>query len=1002
MSDTGTTPRYWAFISYSHYDRDWARWLHRRLETYRVPRRLAGRPHWAGAVPRRLLPVFRDRDELPSSADLGGVVHRALRDSRYLIVICSRHAARSRWVNEEVEAFKRLGREDRVLCLKIEDSGLDGGVFAPALLQRYGPQGQRLEVQAEPLAADVSAQADGREGAALKLIAGMLGVGYDDLRRRERRRRIQQHLLAAGAAAALVLLGVLGWHWQQDEKRRALDTQALQARIETLYSRGRDELLAHREARAAVLLAEAYRLGVQTPALRYMLGRAMCVVDAQQQRIQTPMPVLLADGDAQARRLMAIGDDSRLRVYARAGGGPQLDIDLGDFTAVYGGFSDKGGLIWIDSEHREAPQRRLRLYAADDGRLLQQFGERHIGDGASLPPVDGDDRRLVYIDETHALNLQTLGGGAQRLPGDFSAARFCRGDRAIIVGRSDGTVELRDPQGLTLRRQFDGLRGRPVALDSTADCGSIAAGSADGAVRVWDGGSGAVLMGGGHGRPITDLQLSIDGTRLMTLTRADMGVWNGRSGVLAYASRFFDPLRNLAAMQAGGRAFARLSEGRLAILDPYSGVERYSLDAHRGGPGTAVFARVGVERDDTAAQQLISGGSDGAIVVWNLPPMPLLDIANHAGADIAPTPMATAASGARMFIADAGGGSLWQFADRQPRLRLDGEPTQAAAFGADARHLALASARSLRLVDGDSGATRWSQALSAPPLLLGFGGEDRYLAAALGGNLVEVYAVQDGTRLLRVDRDEARAQALSPRDDSFAYGRDGAVSLYELKTRQLRWTRRLTTGEDYADGVGVLAFSPDGRRLLATTRRAHAFILDVHSGAVLQRISDPASEYFASGEFSPDGAQVALGDSAKTVLLWRLADHRLRRLGGHSGSVRVTRFSDDGALLLSSGDDGQLKIWDAQRAEPIDSLLAHDGPVMWNNAGFGAQYRYLLSGGADGMARVWDTAPELRDADAITRRLRCRVSWRIEGVALVSRAVDTQDCDEQAPRVSSP
>src|SRR5579863_454983 len=63
--------RYRAFISYSHQDRAWADWLHRALETYRVPRRLVGRSTAAGIVPRRLAPVFRDREELASAIDLG-------------------------------------------------------------------------------------------------------------------------------------------------------------------------------------------------------------------------------------------------------------------------------------------------------------------------------------------------------------------------------------------------------------------------------------------------------------------------------------------------------------------------------------------------------------------------------------------------------------------------------------------------------------------------------------------------------------------------------------------------------------------------------------------------------------------------------------------------------------------------------------------------------------------------------------------------------------------
>ena len=35
--------KYWAFISYSHQDKAWGDWLHKALETYRVPKRIVGR-----------------------------------------------------------------------------------------------------------------------------------------------------------------------------------------------------------------------------------------------------------------------------------------------------------------------------------------------------------------------------------------------------------------------------------------------------------------------------------------------------------------------------------------------------------------------------------------------------------------------------------------------------------------------------------------------------------------------------------------------------------------------------------------------------------------------------------------------------------------------------------------------------------------------------------------------------------------------------------------------
>src|SRR5262245_42940284 len=97
--------RYVAFISYSHVDREVARWLHRGLESYRIP------PHLRTSIELpeksgRLSPVFLDREELPSSTDLAESVRIALDASDALIVVCSPTAARSRWVNEEVRRFK--------------------------------------------------------------------------------------------------------------------------------------------------------------------------------------------------------------------------------------------------------------------------------------------------------------------------------------------------------------------------------------------------------------------------------------------------------------------------------------------------------------------------------------------------------------------------------------------------------------------------------------------------------------------------------------------------------------------------------------------------------------------------------------------------------------------------------------------------------------------------------------------------------------------------------
>jgi hypothetical protein len=53
-----TNFKYYAFISYSHQDKKWGDWLHKALETYRVPKRLVGQEMRDGeTVPARITTV---------------------------------------------------------------------------------------------------------------------------------------------------------------------------------------------------------------------------------------------------------------------------------------------------------------------------------------------------------------------------------------------------------------------------------------------------------------------------------------------------------------------------------------------------------------------------------------------------------------------------------------------------------------------------------------------------------------------------------------------------------------------------------------------------------------------------------------------------------------------------------------------------------------------------------------------------------------------------------
>jgi tetratricopeptide (TPR) repeat protein len=236
--------RYRAFLSYSHQDAGAAAWLHRALEAYRVPRQLVGEVTRMGPVPRRLTPIFRDREELASATDLGAVLNEALAASQCQIVVCSPHAARSKWVNEEILAFRRLGRSDRIFCLIVDGepnasddpTRADEECFPPALRFQSGEDGQADEVRVEPIAADARAGKDGRNDAKLKLIAGLLDVGFDALKQREQQRRGRQ-LIAVAAASAAGMALTTGLAGVALVERASAQKQAARAEAEAATAR---------------------------------------------------------------------------------------------------------------------------------------------------------------------------------------------------------------------------------------------------------------------------------------------------------------------------------------------------------------------------------------------------------------------------------------------------------------------------------------------------------------------------------------------------------------------------------------------------------------------------------------------------------------------------------------------------------------------------------------------------------------------------------------------
>ena len=217
MAKTG---RYDAFISYRHCepDSEIASRLQKKLEGFRLPKDIAKK---VGRT--KLSRIFRDDTEFAVSDDLTQAIDEALANSDFLIAVCSPEYLKSEWCRKEIESFLRF--HDRKHVLLVLANGEPMEAFPPEILYedlyKIGADGRPYwtKVQREPLAADCKGEnAKERnpkiDKAAMRLIAAILGIRYDDLQQRHRQeeyKRTRNRVLAVFGVMAAFLAVCIGF-----------------------------------------------------------------------------------------------------------------------------------------------------------------------------------------------------------------------------------------------------------------------------------------------------------------------------------------------------------------------------------------------------------------------------------------------------------------------------------------------------------------------------------------------------------------------------------------------------------------------------------------------------------------------------------------------------------------------------------------------------------------------------------------------------------------------
>jgi RNA polymerase sigma factor (sigma-70 family) len=206
----------------------------------------------------------------------------------------------------------------------------------------------------------------------------------------------------------------------------------------------------------------------------------------------------------------------------------------------------------------------------------------------------------------------------------------------------------------------------------------------------------------------------------------------------------------------------------------------------------------------------------------------------------------------------------------------------------------------------------------------------------------------------------------------------GSTRLWDVAT-----SRELGRFPVEGAGVGLVAFSPDGRRLAAAVADETIRIYDRTTGKErLPRLG--AEDRFrpkgvhmdraglANGDFmhmiamafSPDGAVLASGShgSGNTgdpwiagVYLWDVERGReLRRIPAHQGWTLALAYSPDGRTLATTGTEMVVRVWDAATGREAIPQSGHRSEI--NLIAVSPADGTIFTAGQDGTIREWEIA----------------------------------------------
>jgi WD40 repeat protein len=365
-----------------------------------------------------------------------------------------------------------------------------------------------------------------------------------------------------------------------------------------------------------------------------------------------------------------------------------------------------------------------------------------------------------------------------------------------------------------------------------------------------------------------------------------------------------------------------------------------SLAAGAGQPFTTLAGHTAIVESGAFSPDgayVATGSHDGTAKVWDARTgQEQFTLAGHTGTVVG---VAFSPDGRRLLTVGGDGARIWD-------VSLPGNDEVMALAGPD-----------------DNGDVSMALSPDGAYLALGGIGGDTHLHDAASGDLLAILAGHsNGIFRLAFSPDGRRLASA---------GQDGLVKVWDVAGSLVAGQGQSLLSLEAHDasavlggrftGVQEVAYSPDGTRLATGGADGMVRLWDAASGDLLAGVmvrSDGAGVW--SVAFSPDGQYLAAGGESPDAIVkvWRLTGNSLVEQYTLTniipGRILNVRFSPDGTLLLTSGTDGHLALWDALTDEPVRSFSGHVGAV--SHAAFSQDGRTLASAGTDATIRLWDVA----------------------------------------------